>query len=1742
MSHRAALPADDRNHVQRRTVKKRLPIALVLSLAALVVGVRTAHALLPPPTAQDTASDAAYDPPGNWQSGDNGGFGMGPWALDTTSPNPSQNGHFVGDSTGNNGVGGDSNSDGDVNTTPGNRAWGLYANSGQTASAQRDFLQPFTPGSVFEIYMDNGDVQTGGTVGFALRNAADQDLLEVYFVGGAMQYTVHGDTPTLSGVAFTREGVRVVITLTTDTTYQATLTRLVDGAGATVSGALRNYPGPIAKLRLFNANAGSGSGSDLFFNGIKYYRGRVLNLDTGRGYLSIQPAIDDPATQAGHTISVTAGVYTGTITVTKPVAIIGAGPGQTVIQSLSPGVVVTQSNVTISNTSIVGTGSDVGITTTFGVTGLTVSNVHISNFDQGVALLGGHSHVIQNNVLTLTNVLTSVGVGMSGGALTPITNVLVSGNVFTASGYAVVGIFADQNQIIGNQMRYGIAGVRMAGADNNVLANNLIENNASYAIYFAPDAPPLIPSPALNNSGNLITGNVALNHPTDRGIQIINASLPGVGNQIINNTVKQTGGEGIFIGAGAGDTDLVIAGNLVEGVSSTGGAVRVSPGSNVTITHNTISDSPGVGVFLSGGTDLRLDGNIIISHAHGISATNLGVITVTNNQIERYGGWGVYVDSVNTAMVAGNALDAQGGAAGIAVGNMNAAHVLSNTIQGHTGLGVYGYNMSTLDALANTVLGGQEGIEATSLGTAQVISNTIQGHAQRGIYAHGIGALHALTNTVLGGQRGVHLSSASDGLIAGNIISNAADTGVFVQYVTTTVSANQVLSNGVGLSFENGTAPTPLTATLNTFAQNITGVVFLGSQPGLNLTRNAIVSNTAGVYNQSTAQVLAECNWYGAASGPSGVGPGSGDSVSANVDYNPWLLSNALNGPCAGATLVIEKIVSGPITPTTSWQFTATLPTGTLAFTLPAAGGVATLSGLDLGPTLISETAKLGYVAASACSTGDTGGSAISLTLSGTVTCTFTNTITPVTTVITVTPVLTNGWGYITETVGPGVFPIPFDIVLPPPAPTLGEASARFVLTDVTWRHMYAAPIFTGTLLRDITAFEYRLRFPASNGQTPYINIGWDDDVTDGNTGFRGRLVYSPDNSLAPDTWHIVDARNDPTPRWYTTLSGATACNSLSNTCTFTDLIAAYPNAAIHPDNLLGAPLGFIGIRVGGGSSTGTGYADGLRVGVGDQITLYDFEAALPTTVTLSADPTSLPVGNSATLTATVQIANGDPASDGTVVTFTTSLGSVSPVTATTLGGVATATVSSNIAGVATVTATVDSLNATALVTFTPGAPYTVTLVAAPTTLVVGNSSTLTATVTDQYGNAVADGTAVSFATTLGTLGSATLNTSAGQVVNTLNSTTSGVATVTATVGSLNATALVTFTPGAPYTVTLVAAPTTLVVGNSSTLTATVTDQYGNAVADGTAVSFATTLGTLGSATLNTSAGQVVNTLGSTTSGVATVTATVGSLNATALVTFTPGAPYTVSLSLTPALIYANGISQSVAVATVTDQYGNPVPGVSVSFFAGVGSFSPTGGATNAAGQVTATLTSLTPAIENVFAVVSGVGFAQAPATYTNPPAATAPLTGTLGTLTQTFGVVRKGNLITYTVQVTNTGAGQLNNVLIYAPIPSGTTYVAGSASGGNYFGSSALLLSGEGGPATPFGPRAVLNAVTWAGNLPGGASHTLSYVVQVQILEGQVVNQPKVYVDNADTGIDLSSTVEVVAYKLFVPVVRKTS
>ncbi len=63
--------------------------------------------------------------------------------------------------------------------------------------------------------------------------------------------------------------------------------------------------------------------------------------------------------------------------------------------------------------------------------------------------------------------------------------------------------------------------------------------------------------------------------------------------------------------------------------------------------------------------------------------------------------------------------------------------------------------------------------------------------------------------------------------------------------------------------------------------------------------RNDLSMTTMGINNADGEIAVGRCNWWGDASGPGPVGPGSGSNVSANVDFAPFLLTSDLNGPCA---------------------------------------------------------------------------------------------------------------------------------------------------------------------------------------------------------------------------------------------------------------------------------------------------------------------------------------------------------------------------------------------------------------------------------------------------------------------------------------------------------------------------------------------------------------------------------------------------------------------------------------------------------------------------------------------------------------------------------------------------------------------------------------------------------------------------------------------------------------------------
>jgi uncharacterized repeat protein (TIGR01451 family) len=243
------------------------------------------------------------------------------------------------------------------------------------------------------------------------------------------------------------------------------------------------------------------------------------------------------------------------------------------------------------------------------------------------------------------------------------------------------------------------------------------------------------------------------------------------------------------------------------------------------------------------------------------------------------------------------------------------------------------------------------------------------------------------------------------------------------------------------------------------------------------------------------------------------------------------------------------------------------------------------------------------------------------------------------------------------------------------------------------------------------------------------------------------------------------------------------------------------------------------------------------------------------------------------------------------------------------------------------------------------------------------------------------------------------------------------------------------------------------------------------------------------------------------------------------------------SLLITPNMLLANGTATATVVAMVRDQNNAPLISQTVTLLASQGTLATNSGTTDASGKFTTTLTApLDAGIGTVFAVT---GTLNASTSVTFVQQLTDTVTFNLSALSQSSSTVLSKGLITYTFTVTNGGPGNASNVLMVAPIPNSSSYIAGSASGGVPFGGSLMmLLSGQevAGPASP----AATTAIVWQGNIPANGSHTIAYTVRADILEGVITNTSKVYLDSIEGGaFTVIANVQPVA-RVFLPVVRR--
>ncbi|HHN74011.1 MAG TPA: M6 family metalloprotease domain-containing protein, partial [Acidobacteria bacterium] len=125
---------------------------------------------------------------------------------------------------------------------------------------------------------------------------------------------------------------------------------------------------------------------------------------------------------------------------------------------------------------------------------------------------------------------------------------------------------------------------------------------------------------------------------------------------------------------------------------------------------------------------------------------------------------------------------------------------------------------------------------------------------------------------------------------AGSCVTERSDT------VGTRIENNDITdSTGAGIRIfkQSGDLGSPVDTylTCNDLKLNGTGVLvnYVGTAPENRMYQNNITSNTEGVRNTAARAFNAQDNWWGSASGPSGSGPGTGDSVFGSVSFNPWL-------------------------------------------------------------------------------------------------------------------------------------------------------------------------------------------------------------------------------------------------------------------------------------------------------------------------------------------------------------------------------------------------------------------------------------------------------------------------------------------------------------------------------------------------------------------------------------------------------------------------------------------------------------------------------------------------------------------------------------------------------------------------------------------------------------------------------------------------------------------------------------
>jgi len=215
-----------------------------------------------------------------------------------------------------------------------------------------------------------------------------------------------------------------------------------------------------------------------------------------------------------------------------------------------------------------------------------------------------------------------------------------------------------------------------------------------------------------------------------------------------------------------------------------------------------------------------------------------------------------------------------------------------------------------------------EGIRLEDCNNCVVDSNVVHDNdvIHAGIWLHRSSGVQISNNEVYNEAYGIWLGASDDNTILNNNIHDNGDGIVITFGPISTSDNNKILGN----SIVNNKAFT-------------SGIHLTEGASGTVINFNIIVSNCSapvlyGVFNGNASETVnAENNWWGANDGPS-ASPGSGDKVSANVDYDPWLVIGISANPDVIVTGGTTSTITADMTRNSAGQNTSAqghIPDGT---------------------------------------------------------------------------------------------------------------------------------------------------------------------------------------------------------------------------------------------------------------------------------------------------------------------------------------------------------------------------------------------------------------------------------------------------------------------------------------------------------------------------------------------------------------------------------------------------------------------------------------------------------------------------------------------------------------------------------------------------------------------------------------------------------------------------------------------